>query len=497
MSQLEAKLKAPSGLEYTQPLGLFINNEFVEAKGGDSFEVYDPSTADTICKVQSASEEDVDKAVSAARAAFKGWKKTPCFKRSRLMNKLADLIERDMEKIATIEAWDGGKAYHAQALPNIQGALMCFRYYAGYADKIEGKTMEPTGDKLCYTVREPLGVCGQIIPWNYPFLMAAWKVAPAITAGNAIVLKLAENTPLSMLYFAKLVQEAGFPPGVINIINGLGRVAGAALAAHMDVDKIAFTGSTATGKQIMKLAASNLKQITLECGGKSPMIVFDDADIDLAVKAAHGSLMANQGQTCTAMSRYFVHEKVHDKFVEAFKKKVLAESKIALPFEEGAFHGPQISDVQQKKVLEYIEAGKSEGGNVAFGGQKVEKYKDGYYVEPTLFTGVKDNMKIMREEIFGPVGAVATFSTEEEAIERANDTSYGLGASIFTKDIGKAQRVSLELQSGQVWINTDSNPDPRVPFGGYKSSGIGRELGNAGIEIYTQDKSIHLGFPKM
>lgn len=496
MSKVEAKLTAPSGREYTQPIGLFINNEFVEAKGSDSFDVYDPSTGKTITSVQSASEEDVDRAVSAARKAFKGWKKTPCFTRGNLLNKLADLIERDRELIATIEAWDGGKAYDAQAMPNIMGSISCFRYYAGYADKIEGTTTEPTGDKLGYTIREPLGVCGQIIPWNYPFLMAAWKVAPAIVSGNAIVLKLAENTPLSMLYFAKLTQEAGFPPGVVNIINGLGRVAGSALASHMDVDKIAFTGSTATGKQIMKLASSNLKNITLECGGKSPMIVFEDADIDLAVRAAHNSLMANQGQTCTAMSRYFVHESVHDKFVETFKQKVLKESKIALPFDEGAFHGPQISDVQQKKVLEYIESGKSEGGEVAFGGNRVDKYKDGYYVEPTIFTNVEDNMKIMKEEIFGPVGAVAKFSTEEEAVERANDTAYGLGASVFTSDLGKAQRVSLDLQSGQVWVNTDAFPDPRIPFGGYKSSGIGRELGNAGIHIYTQEKSVHIAFGK-
>jgi aldehyde dehydrogenase (NAD(P)+) len=295
-----------------------------------------------------------------------------------------------------------------------------------------------------------------------------------------------------MLHFAKLVVEAGFPPGVINIITGYGKSAGAALASHMDVDKIAFTGSTAVGKQIMKMASSNMKNITLECGGKSPMIVFDDCDVEMAAAYAHEALMSNQGQTCTALSRYYVQEGVYEKFIEAFKKVTLEKSKIGNPFDADTFQGPQVSEVQMERVLGYINSGKEEGARVVTGGGRPQGFDGGFYVEPTIFADVNDDMKIMREEIFGPVASIAKFKTEDEAIARANDSQYGLGASIFTRDVVRVHRVARLLESGQVWVNSGNDPDIRMPFGGYKSSGIGRELGKYGLEIYTQIKAVHV-----
>lgn len=324
--------------------------------------------------------------------------------------------------------------------------------------------------------------------------MAAWKLGPALACGNTVVLKAAEQTPLSILVFANLIKEAGFPPGVVNIINGHGRVAGAAIAQHNGIDKIAFTGSTGTGREIMKMAAINLKNITLETGGKSPLLVFDDADLEQAVKWSHIGIMSNMGQICTATSRILVQEGIYDKFVEAFKKHITETSVVGDPFKDDTFQGPQVTKTQYERVLKYIDTGKSEGATLAMGG---EAYKNvgagkGFFVTPTVFTGVKDSMRIFQEEVFGPFVVVVSFKTEEEALELANNTTYGLGSAIFTKDIVKAHRVARKIEAGMVWINSSQDSDFRIPFGGVKQSGIGRELGEAGLESYTNKKAVHV-----
>jgi aldehyde dehydrogenase (NAD+) len=387
-----------------------------------------------------------------------------------------------------------GKPYSVALDGDLAEVIMTIRYYAGWADKVHGQTISTTPQKFAYTLRQPIGVVGQIIPWNYPLAMAAWKLGPALACGNTIVLKAAEQTPLSILYLANLVKEAGFPPGVVNILNGLGKDAGAPLVNHPEVDKIAFTGSTATGRQIMKMAASSLKNITLETGGKSPLLVFEDADLDQAAKWAHIGIMCNQGQVCTATSRVIVQESIYDKFVSLFKDVVATTSKVGDPFSDDTFQGPQVTKAQYEKVLSYIESGKTEGATLVAGGAP---YKDvgngkGFFIAPTIFTNVKDDMTIYREEIFGPFVVIGTVKTEEEAVTKANDTTYGLGAAVFTRDIERAHRVAAEIESGMVWINSSNDSDVRVPFGGVKQSGIGRELGEAGLEAYTQIKAVHV-----
>lgn len=387
-----------------------------------------------------------------------------------------------------------GKPYSVALNEDLIEVITTLRYYAGWADKTFGQTISTTPAKFAYTLRQPIGVVGQIIPWNYPLAMAAWKLGPALACGNTVVLKIAEQTPLSALYLANLIKEAGFPPGVVNILNGLGRVAGAALVNHPDVDKVAFTGSTATGREIMKMAASTLKNITLETGGKSPLLVFEDADLEQAAKWAHIGIMSNQGQICTATSRILVQESIYDKFVALFKDVVASTSKVGDPFADETFQGPQVTKAQYERVLSYIESGKSEGATLVAGGEPYKNVGDGkgFFIAPTIFTNVKDHMRIYREEIFGPFVVVASFKTEEEAIAKANDTTYGLGAAVFTRDIERGHRVAAEIESGMVWINSSNDSDPRVPFGGVKQSGIGRELGEAGLEAYTQIKAVHL-----
>ncbi len=409
------------------------------------------------------------------------------------MLELASLVEKHAETLATIETWDNGKPYSVALNLDVAEVAACLRYYGGYADKIHGQVIDTGPAKLAYTLRQPLGVCGQIIPWNYPLLMAAWKLGPALACGNTVVMKAAEQTPLSILYFAQLIKEAGFPPGVVNILNGIGKEAGAAIASHLDVDKIAFTGSTGTGRQIMKMASVNMKNITLETGGKSPLIVFADADLDQAVKWSHVGIMSNMGQICTATSRVLVEESIHDKFVALFKEQVKAVSKVGDPFSDETFQGPQVTKTQHERVLSYIESGKSEGATLATGG---EVFKDvngkGFFIAPTVFTNVKDSMKIYREEVFGPFVVISSFKTEEEAIERANDTTYGLGSAVFTENLTKAHRVARAIEAGMVWINSSNDSDYRIPFGGVKQSGIGRELGEAGLAAYTNAKAVHV-----
>ncbi|PWY86041.1 aldehyde dehydrogenase [Aspergillus heteromorphus CBS 117.55] len=495
-SNVSVQLTAPNGRQYTQPIGLFINNEFVPSKSGEKFATINPSDESEITSVYAAGEEDVDIAVKAARKALNdpSWKLLPPTERGQLMLKLADLVEQHKETLATVETWDNGKPYSVSLSDDLGEVVNCLRYYAGWADKVHGQTISTTPAKFAYTLRQPIGVVGQIIPWNFPLDMAAWKLGPALACGNTIVMKPAEQTPLSILVLASLIKEAGFPPGVINILNGHGRVAGRALVTHPGVDKVAFTGSTMTGREIMKMAAGTLKNITLETGGKSPLVVFQDADLEQAAKWAHVGIMYNQGQVCTATSRILVHESVYDRFVALFKEVVASTSKVGDPFADDTFQGPQVTKAQYERVLSYIEAGKSEGATLAAGGEPFKNVGDGkgFFIAPTIFTNVKDNMRIYREEVFGPFVVIASFSTEEEAVTRANDTTYGLGAALFTRDIERAHRVASNIEAGMVWINSSNDSDFRVPFGGVKQSGIGRELGEAGLEAYSQVKAIHV-----
>ena len=456
---------------------------------GKTFETINPSTEKPIVAVHEATEKDVDIAVAAARKAFEGeWRKVTPSDRGRMLLKLADLFERDVDTLAAIESLDNGKSITMARL-DMQASAGCLRYYGGWSDKITGQTIDTNPDTLTYTRHEPIGVCGQIIPWNFPILMWAWKIGPAIATGNTVVLKTAEQTPLSALYAAKLVKEAGFPPGVINIISGFGRVAGAAISHHMDVDKVAFTGSTLVGRTILQAAAkSNLKKVTLELGGKSPNIVMDDADIDNAITWANFGVFFNHGQCCCAGTRLLVQEGIHDKFVARFRERALA-NKVGDPFAADTFQGPQISQVQFDRIMSYINHGKEAGAKVAAGG---ERHGDqGYFIQPTIFTEVTQDMKIAREEIFGPVITVQKFKDEEEAIRMANDTSYGLAGAVHTKDVNRAIRMSNALRAGTVWVNNFNMISYQAPFGGFKESGLGRELGSYALDNYTQIKAVH------
>ncbi|KAK7224775.1 hypothetical protein V2G26_012778 [Clonostachys chloroleuca] len=470
---LAVELTAPNGVKYSQPTGLFINNQWVASSNGEKLTTLNPANDQQITSVSAATEQDVDTAVKSARKALQdsSWCDLCVSERGKLINRLADLIEEHRETIAAIETWDNGKPYTAALNEDVAEVVQTLRYYGGFSDKIFGQVIETTPGKLAYTIRDPVGVCGQIIPWNYPLAMAAWKLGPALACGNTVVLKPAEQTPLSILYLANLIPQAGFPPGVINVLNGLGRVAGAALAAHEDVDKIAFTGSTATGKVIMKLASSNLKSITLETGGKSPLIVFDDADLDLASYWAHAGIMSNQGQICTATSRILVQDGIYDQFLAKFLDQVRAISKVGDPFDESTYQGPQITKAQQERIVEYVKIGQDEGARLELGAKPFQTWAT---------------------EVFGPFVVITRFSTEKEAVQLANGTIYGLGSAIFTSNLALAHRTARKIEAGMVWINSSQDSDWRIPFGGVKQSGIGRELGEAGLAAYSNIKAVHV-----
>ena len=386
-----------------------------------------------------------------------------------------------------------GKTYNEALDIDAAEAAATIRYYGGWSDKVFGQTIS-VPNKFAYTLRQPIGVVGQIIPWNYPLSMASWKLGPALACGNTVVLKPAEQTPLSVLVLAELIKKAGFPPGVVNIVNGFGRDAGSALVQHPLVDKVAFTGSTATGAQIMKMASATLKNITLETGGKSPLLVFDDADLEQAVKWSHLGIMSNQGQICTATSRILVQKGVYDKFIPRFVEEVKKTSKVGNQWDPTAYQGPQVSKQQYDRILSYIDSGREAGAQIATGGTKITSIGNGkgYFVSPTVFVDVKTDMRIWREEIFGPVVVIREFDDEADAIAVANDTVYGLGAAVFTTNLERAHRVAAEIESGMVWVNSSQDSDARIPFGGVKQSGIGRELGEAGLEAYTQIKAVHV-----
>ncbi len=468
---------------------LLINNQWVPSESGKTFATIDPSTAEEICQVAEADAADVDKAVMAARAAFEGpWRKLRASERGRLLYRLADLIEANGEELARIESLDSGKPLSIARSVDVAKTVACYRYFAGWADKVQGKTIPIDGDFFCYTRHEPIGVVGQIIPWNYPMLMQSWKLAPALATGNTVVMKPAEQTPLSALRIGELILEAGYPDGVVNLLPGFGPTAGAALARHMDVDKVAFTGSTEVGRLIMTAAAqSNLKRVTLELGGKSPNIIFADTDLDAAVEGAHAGIFVNQGQSCCAGSRVFVEEKIYQKFVEKSVARA-AKRRVGNPVDPTTDQGPQVDQSQFDRIMGYIDSGRNEGATLAHGGERVGNR--GYFIRPAVFADVQDDMKIAREEIFGPVMSVIAFKDLDEVITRANRTVYGLAAGVWTRDIKKAHAVANGMRAGTVWVNCYHVLDTRAPFGGFKQSGMGRELGEYGLQEYTEVKTI-------
>lgn len=468
---------------------LLINNRWVDSRSGKTFPTINPSTGEEICQVAEADVADVDLAVQAARSAFERgpWRTMSGRERAKLLNALADLVEKNAEELAHLESLDNGKPLTISKAVDVRATIACYRYYAGWADKIGGKTIPVEGPFFCYTRREPVGVVGQIIPWNLPMLMQANKLAPALAAGNTAILKPAEQTPLSALRVGELILEAGFPEGVVNILPGFG-AAGAALSNHMDVDKVAFTGSTEVGRLVLEASAkSNLKRVTLELGGKSPNIIFADADIDQAVEGAHKGVFFNQGQICYAGSRVFVEDRIYDEFVDRSaaraRKRIVGD-----PFDVRTEQGPQVDAAQLDRVLSYVEYGKQQGAQLIFGGNRLGER--GYFLEPTIFSDVEDSMKIAQEEIFGPVMSIIRFKNLDEVIERANRTVYGLAAGVWTNDVSKALAVANNVRAGTVWVNCYNVLNTAAPFGGFKQSGIGRELGEYGLEQYTELKTV-------
>jgi phenylacetaldehyde dehydrogenase len=474
---------------------LLINNQWTNSASGKTFDTYNPATGEVLATLAEGDREDIERAVRAARKAFESgpWRKMTPSERGRIIWKIGDLIEQNLEEFATLESLDNGKPLTVARVADVPLAVDLFRYMAGWATKIEGNTIPisvpyaPGAKFLAYTTREPIGVVGQIIPWNFPLLMAAWKLGPALATGCTVVLKPAEQTPLSALRLGELAIEAGLPEGVLNIVTGFGETAGAALASHPDVDKVAFTGSTEVGKLIVQAAAGNLKKVTLELGGKSPNVVFADSDLKSAINGAASAIFFNHGQCCCAGSRLFVEKPIFDKVVEGVSE-VAKKIRVGPGLDPETQMGPLVSKEQFDRVCGYMESGVSQGAKPVVGGKK--KDGKGYFVEPTVLVNTKPGMKVVEEEIFGPVVTAMPFTDTDEVVQQAHNTIYGLAAGIWTKDISKAHRTAERLRAGTVWINCFNIFDAAMPFGGYKQSGWGREMGHDALELYTEKKAV-------
>ncbi|KAK7063661.1 aldehyde dehydrogenase [Favolaschia claudopus] len=485
--------------------GLFINNKFVDGSDTTTIDVLNPTTGKLITTISEATAKDVDIAVKAAQEAYDTtWGlNTSGAERGDLLNKLATIMDGARDELAALEAMDNGKTFSWAKNVDVDFAIQVVKYYAGWADKIHGQTLETDEKKLTYTRHEPIGVVGyrefpsyelQILSDTslsmHPVMMFVWKIAPALATGNTVVLKPSEFTPLTALRMCSIIQEAGIPPGVVNVVTGYGNTVGAAISSHMDILKIAFTGSTIVGRKIMEAAAkSNLKPVTLELGGKNPNIIYNDADLDNAVEWASFGIYWNHGAACCAGSRIFVQSGIYDKFLEKFTEKSKA-IRIGNPFGENIDQGPMSSEAQFNRIMSYIESGKTDGATVHTGGNR--RGSEGYFIEPTIFTNVKADMKIVKEEIFGPVSVVVKFEDEDDVVRQANDTFYGLAAGVFSQDIDRAIRTAHRIQAGTVWVNCYNHFKPQVPFGGYRQSGIGRELGSYALENYTAVKAVHI-----
>lgn len=493
-------LKEVNEMKVKMPHQCFINGQFTDADDGKTYDTINPTDGSTICKVSYASLVDVDKAVAAAKNAFENgeWGRMNARERGRLMYRLADLLEENQEELATIEALDSGAVYTLALKTHIGMSVQTFRYFAGWCDKIQGSTIPINQARpnrnLTFTKKEPLGVCAIIIPWNYPLMMLAWKSAACLAAGNTLVLKPAQVTPLSALKFAELSVKAGFPKGVINIIPGSGGIAGQRLSEHPDIRKLGFTGSTSIGKQIMKsCAVSNLKKVSLELGGKSPLIIFSDCELDKAVRMGMGAVFFNKGENCIAAGRLFVEESIHDEFVTRVVEEI-KKMKIGDPLDRSTDHGPQNHKAHLEKLLQYCEAGVKEGATLVYGGRQVQR--PGFFMEPTVFTDVEDHMYLAKEESFGPIMVISKFQNGDidGVLQRANNTEYGLASGVFTRDVNKAMYVSEKLEAGTVFINTYNKTDVAAPFGGVKQSGFGKDLGEEALNEYLKTKTVTLEY---